>query len=297
MPVIKDPIASSRSRGTVYPKEMAAGFEGRLKRVLTARWGSPSSASTSTTLQPGAQSAHRHWHRLEDEFIYVLDGEMTLDHQRRRDDADARHGRRLPGQRRRRPPPRQPLRPNDAHLPRESAPARRTRTRPIRMSICVGEKRDGVFRFFHKDGTPVLTDGQRPATRWRLAPVAAESADHRLSLYAFGADRPPLPAPADLLGIYPRGDRPARRLARLLARAVTRQPLSAGRYRWFRPGAAEPARPSLVGPLASGPLAVNRRAIAHPTSLGGALCMVRGSIRSGSTSISTGSRDCLPSNS
>lgn len=30
------------------------------------------------TLQPGAFSSHRHWHTAEDEFIYVLDGTVTL---------------------------------------------------------------------------------------------------------------------------------------------------------------------------------------------------------------------------
>ncbi len=30
------------------------------------------------TLQPGARSALRHWHEGEDEFVYVLSGELTL---------------------------------------------------------------------------------------------------------------------------------------------------------------------------------------------------------------------------
>jgi uncharacterized cupin superfamily protein len=30
------------------------------------------------TLQPGAWSSHRHWHAEEDEFVYVLEGEITL---------------------------------------------------------------------------------------------------------------------------------------------------------------------------------------------------------------------------
>ena len=30
------------------------------------------------TLEPGSQSALRHWHEAEDEFIYVLEGELTL---------------------------------------------------------------------------------------------------------------------------------------------------------------------------------------------------------------------------
>ena len=31
-----------------------------------------------TELAPGAQSALRHWHRAEDEFVYVLSGEVVL---------------------------------------------------------------------------------------------------------------------------------------------------------------------------------------------------------------------------
>jgi uncharacterized cupin superfamily protein len=30
------------------------------------------------TLAPGSASALRHWHNLEDEFVYVLDGELVL---------------------------------------------------------------------------------------------------------------------------------------------------------------------------------------------------------------------------
>src|SRR6266700_6654732 len=30
------------------------------------------------TLQPGAQSALRHWHSMSDEFVYVVDGEFVL---------------------------------------------------------------------------------------------------------------------------------------------------------------------------------------------------------------------------
>jgi uncharacterized cupin superfamily protein len=31
-----------------------------------------------TTLKPGTWSTQRHWHRNEDEFIYVLEGELVL---------------------------------------------------------------------------------------------------------------------------------------------------------------------------------------------------------------------------
>ncbi len=30
------------------------------------------------TLQPGARSSNRHWHEMEDEFLYVLAGEVTV---------------------------------------------------------------------------------------------------------------------------------------------------------------------------------------------------------------------------
>lgn len=30
------------------------------------------------TLQPGARSSNRHWHEKEDEFLYVLSGEVTV---------------------------------------------------------------------------------------------------------------------------------------------------------------------------------------------------------------------------
>ena len=30
------------------------------------------------TLQPGAQSALRHWHALSDEFVHILSGELAL---------------------------------------------------------------------------------------------------------------------------------------------------------------------------------------------------------------------------
>ncbi|MCY1126145.1 cupin domain-containing protein [Frigidibacter sp. RF13] len=30
------------------------------------------------TLDPGGQSSQRHWHEAEDEFLYVLDGELTV---------------------------------------------------------------------------------------------------------------------------------------------------------------------------------------------------------------------------
>jgi uncharacterized cupin superfamily protein len=79
MPVIRDPAAISERRGTIYPAPFKSGFEGRSKRALGNACGLTQFGVNLTTLQPGAVSALRHWHTSEDEFIYVLDGELTLE--------------------------------------------------------------------------------------------------------------------------------------------------------------------------------------------------------------------------
>ncbi len=78
MAVIRDPSKVEGRRGTIYPAEFAKGFEGRIKRALGNAGGLTQFGVNLTTLEPGAPSAHRHWHAKEDEFIYVLEGELTL---------------------------------------------------------------------------------------------------------------------------------------------------------------------------------------------------------------------------
>jgi len=78
MAVIRDPAKVEGRRGTTYPAEFAKGFEGRIKRALGDAGGLTQFGVNLTTLEPGAMSAHRHWHAREDEFIYVLEGELTL---------------------------------------------------------------------------------------------------------------------------------------------------------------------------------------------------------------------------
>ena len=57
---------------------MPRDFEGRIKRILTEPLGLTQFGVNMTTLEPGGMSAQRHWHVAEDEFIYVIDGELTL---------------------------------------------------------------------------------------------------------------------------------------------------------------------------------------------------------------------------
>lgn len=78
MPVIDDPMGLPGRRTTTYPKPYNEGFDKRFKRALTDPLGLTQFGVNLTTLEPGGKSANRHWHKSEDEFIYVLSGELTL---------------------------------------------------------------------------------------------------------------------------------------------------------------------------------------------------------------------------
>jgi uncharacterized cupin superfamily protein len=78
MPVIDDPMRMPERRGTAYPAQHATGFEGRVKRPLTEALGLTQFGANVTTIEPGAMSSHRHWHSQEDEFIFMLSGELIL---------------------------------------------------------------------------------------------------------------------------------------------------------------------------------------------------------------------------
>lgn len=73
-----DPMTIEQRMSTVYPKSLAKAVEGRGKRALTEKLGLTQFGVNVTTLAPGSASSHRHWHVSEDEFCYILDGELTL---------------------------------------------------------------------------------------------------------------------------------------------------------------------------------------------------------------------------
>jgi uncharacterized cupin superfamily protein len=52
--------------------------QGREKSVLGDLVGLTQFGVNLTRLKPGAASALRHWHENEDEFVYVLEGELVL---------------------------------------------------------------------------------------------------------------------------------------------------------------------------------------------------------------------------
>lgn len=63
---------------TGYPPAFAGIVKGRLKKILGEAGGLTQFGVNLTRLRPGAASAHRHWHKNEDEFVYIIEGEATL---------------------------------------------------------------------------------------------------------------------------------------------------------------------------------------------------------------------------
>lgn len=64
--------------GTNYPPLFAQRVAGRTKRPLGDHFGIASFGVNLTTLAPGAQSSLRHRHHVQDEFVFVLSGELVL---------------------------------------------------------------------------------------------------------------------------------------------------------------------------------------------------------------------------
>jgi len=65
-------------RSTGYPEPFRARVRDRAKRRLGDACGLTRFGVNLVTLGPGSQSALRHWHTLEDEFVYVLSGQVVL---------------------------------------------------------------------------------------------------------------------------------------------------------------------------------------------------------------------------
>ncbi len=61
-----------------YPEPYRSRVLPREKRALGDALGLTKIGINHTTLPPGKESAMRHWHTHEDEFIYVLSGEVML---------------------------------------------------------------------------------------------------------------------------------------------------------------------------------------------------------------------------
>lgn len=65
-------------KGSGYPAPFAELAKDRLKRGLGDAGGLTDFGVNLTELPPGAWSSQRHWHTAEDEFVFIVSGELTL---------------------------------------------------------------------------------------------------------------------------------------------------------------------------------------------------------------------------
>lgn len=76
-PVVDTALLKPRI-GTIYPVQFAEKCQHREKSVLGNLFDLTQFGVNLTTLPPGQWSALRHWHQNEDEFVFVISGELTL---------------------------------------------------------------------------------------------------------------------------------------------------------------------------------------------------------------------------
>ena len=63
---------------TNYPPPFNKAVEGRARKRMGRAAGLSQFGVNLCTLKPGAASSQRHWHENEDEFVYVLQGDVVL---------------------------------------------------------------------------------------------------------------------------------------------------------------------------------------------------------------------------
>ena len=73
-----DPMTLEPRTGSGYPEPYRSRVLPREKRALGDPLGLTKIGINLTTLLPGKESSMRHWHTREDEFIFVLSGEVVV---------------------------------------------------------------------------------------------------------------------------------------------------------------------------------------------------------------------------
>lgn len=145
-----DTASVPERKGSGYPPPYAAFARERRKQALGDAGGLTDFGVNLTHLPAGAWSSQRHWHSHEDEFVYVLSGELVL---------VSNAGEQV-------------LRAGDcAAFPRNVADGHHLINRSAKMAVYleIGSRSDedactypdvdlqlerGAKRFSHKDGTP-----------------------------------------------------------------------------------------------------------------------------------------------
>jgi uncharacterized cupin superfamily protein len=73
-----DPMSLEPRTGSGYPEPYRSRCLPREKRALGDAFGLTKIGINQTILPPGKESSMRHWHTHEEEFIYLLSGELVL---------------------------------------------------------------------------------------------------------------------------------------------------------------------------------------------------------------------------
>ena len=74
-----DPAEVPESNSTTYPALLRAPNQKRYNRRLGNHVGLKNFGVNLTHIVPGGQSSYRHAHTRQDEFVYVLEGEVVLE--------------------------------------------------------------------------------------------------------------------------------------------------------------------------------------------------------------------------
>ncbi|CAN5148227.1 cupin domain-containing protein [soil metagenome] len=74
-----DPRDVAENNQTSYPEAFRADNQKRFNRRLGNHAGLQNYGVNLTRIIPGGQSSHRHAHSRQDEFVYVLEGEVVLE--------------------------------------------------------------------------------------------------------------------------------------------------------------------------------------------------------------------------
>ncbi|MGK7896922.1 MAG: cupin domain-containing protein [Xenococcus sp. (in: cyanobacteria)] len=76
--MIINPEQVPEKKGTNYPEAFKHLVSGRTKKRLGDAAGLKNFGVNLVTLEPGSCSSIRHWHLRQDEFIYIIEGPITL---------------------------------------------------------------------------------------------------------------------------------------------------------------------------------------------------------------------------
>ena len=77
-PPALDPATVAERTGSAYPAPLGERCQGRGKRALGNELGLTHFGVNLARIEAGSWSALRHWHTHQDEFVYVLEGELVL---------------------------------------------------------------------------------------------------------------------------------------------------------------------------------------------------------------------------